>query len=589
MDLLTSIIPPRAKTVVEFGGDTSKKFLAVQPRAKYNIEKFFGKNQQVDCIFYHGDFFMQSLDKIEKQISEHVKYLRDDGQIAICLDNPAYIDQILAQINNTSKPINAGLNTIIQILKRLNLNVYVQPVNSKQDQQRMQNELESDFVKSLVKINSNQQIFFSQCFFIYATKTPHEKLVLQYLLGETYVTSRPRITEPGIFMKTVPNTLVLEYLPTDPPMHIFKERTAKFFIRQRCRYTEFKGPLHQLRMLLKAGYSMVTEQDDWLSLWMDAYKETKFIDFIVAHGISTSTVWLEEQFKKLNSAVGLFENQIMELPEPRNYDAEDRANTKKEVTILYAALNRWKDCQEIIPALNEIGAKYSNVKFHVAADEKFFQALTMENKFYLAHKDTGKLWIPYAFYLKAMRQADIILMPLSDNDFNFGKSDIKFIEASSQGCATIASNTVYERTIVDGKTGFIYHNPEEFKTKLETLITNPKKRREMARNAYEYVKNERMLADHYMDRINWFWDLYHRRLDLTIDVVRRLENNVPKQFLMDLHKDFPKLFSQNFMDSDEEEIIIAEDDSKLADKKSDVKNTKNGNTALEYFSGGDDL
>ena len=268
MDLLTSIIPPRAKTVVEFGGDTSKNFLAVQPRAKYNIEKFFGSNQQVDCILYHGDFFLQSVDKIEKQISEHLKFLRDDGQIAIFLDNPAYIDQLRAQINNVSNPMNAGLSIIVNMLQKLNLNVYVQPVNTTKDQQKMKDEVESDFVKSLLKINGSLQTFFSPFFCVYATKIPHEKLVLQFLCGELLVTKRPRITEPGMFMKTVPNTVVLEYVSTDPPMHVFKERTAKFFIRQRCRYTNIEGPMHQLRMMLRTGYSMISEQDDWLSLWL---------------------------------------------------------------------------------------------------------------------------------------------------------------------------------------------------------------------------------------------------------------------------------------------------------------------------------
>ena len=582
MDLLTSIIPPRAKTVVEFGGDNSRQFLAVQPRAKYNIEKFFEKNQQVDCILYHGDFFLQSVQKIEKQISEHLKYLRDDGQIAIFLDNPAYIDQLRAQISNQSNPINAGMNLIIQLLTKLGLQFYAQPIITPKDRQRMNDESKTEFVQSLLKINENLQTFFSPAFCIYATKTPREKLVLQILCGETLVTQRPRITEPGMFMKTVPNTVVLEYVATDPPMHVFKDRTAKFFIRQRCRYTNFEGPMHQLRMMLKTGYSMITEQDDWLTLWMDTYKAMKFVDFTCVHAVSTSTAWLEEKFKDLNPETATFENQIMELPPPRDYDAEDRANEKKQVTILYAALNRFKDCQEILPALNELCEKYPNVHINVVADEKFFKSLTTKNKLYYAHKDTGKLYIPYEFYLKAIREADIILMPLSDNDFNFGKSDIKFIESSSQGCTTIASSTVYERTIVDGKTGFIYHNPEEFKTKLEILITNPKKRREMARAAYEYVKNERMLADHYMDRINWYWDLYRRRAEISVGIIRRLEKTVPKKNLQDLYNDFPRLFSPNFMNSDEEEIIISEDNSKTVQKTSK-------NSGIEFYSGGDDL
>ena len=580
MDLLTSIIPPRAKTLVEFGGDTSKTFLPIQPHAIYSIENFSSQNHSVDCIFYHGEFFLQNPNRVEKQIAEHLRFLKDDGQIAIFLDNPAFIDQITNQLRGQSNPVGSSLNVIVEILRRLHLYIYANPIILPQDQKRM-NELQSDsFVQSILKINDgNLSNIFTRGFCIYATKIPHAKLVLQTTCGEVLVTSRPRVEEPDRFIRTVPNSIVIEYMPDSKmSMKIYRDNTAKFFIRQRSRYLEFEGALKQMLSIFRAGYSIVAEQDDWISIWMKQYKALSFIDFMGAHGIQTSTKFLAEKFSELNPEIRIFKNHLAELPPPRNYDEEDRQNTDHSVTIFYGALNRWKDCQEIIPAINALCKKYPNVKIFVIADQKFFGALTTKNKLYFKHEKTGMAYVPYEYYLQTMRKSDIILMPLAENEFNVGKSDIKFLEASAQGVATIASPTVYSDTIEDGKTGFIYHSPEEFRSKLEILITNSKKRREMARAAYDYVKENRMLADHYMERVNWYWDLYRRREELSRALIHRMEGKVPKKYFEPIFREFPQWFSRNF--DEIEDLVISKNQASVAQKDS-------SQSLMEYLTGGE--
>ena len=203
MDLL--ILPPRAKNVVEFGGDTSKKFLSIQPHANYSIEKFPNQNHSVDCIFYHGEFFLQNPNHVAKQIAEHLRFLKDDGQIAIFIDNPAFIDQVVLQIRNQSNPIGSSLNVIAGILQKLHLQVYIRPIILPQDQERIENLKSDSLVQSMLKINGNNpSMIFARGFCIYATKNVQPRMIIQTVCGEVLVTSRPRIEEPDAFMKTIP-------------------------------------------------------------------------------------------------------------------------------------------------------------------------------------------------------------------------------------------------------------------------------------------------------------------------------------------------------------------------------------------------
>ena len=45
----------------------------------------------------------------------------------------------------------------------------------------------------------------------------------------------------------------------------------------------------------------------------------------------------------------------------------------------------------------------------------------------------------------------------------------------------------------------------------------------MAKNAYNYVKRNRLLSQHYEERINWYNELYDRLPELNAEVHKRLE------------------------------------------------------------------
>ena len=118
-------------------------------------------------------------------------------------------------------------------------------------------------------------------------------------------------------------------------------------------------------------------------------------------------------------------------------------------------------------------------------------------------------------------------MPLKDNEFNRSKSDLKFIECAGNGAVALASPVVYANTIQEGKTGFIYRDEREFSNKLNLLIKNKNLRRMVAEKAYDYVRAERLMSQHYEERLDWYRDLLERLPELTEEAAKRLEKFIP--------------------------------------------------------------
>ena len=137
-------------------------------------------------------------------------------------------------------------------------------------------------------------------------------------------------------------------------------------------------------------------------------------------------------------------------------------------------------------------------------------------------------FVPYEKYEQTLYTSDIALLPLQDNKFNRAKSDLKFIECAACGTAVLASPVVYSDVIKDGENGFIFYDMKEFAQKLEILIKNRDKRREMATAAYEYVKHNRLMSQHYEERLDWYKELFAKLPELTAEVQARIDKEAPR-------------------------------------------------------------
>jgi len=98
---------------------------------------------------------------------------------------------------------------------------------------------------------------------------------------------------------------------------------------------------------------------------------------------------------------------------------------------------------------------------------------------------------------------DIALAPLLDDEFNSGKSNIKWQEYSSDLVPGVYSDTVvYNETVKHSKTGFLAKTEEDWIRAIEYLIKNPEKRMEIAKNAFQDVLDNWDMENNYMKWIN---------------------------------------------------------------------------------------
>jgi len=110
---------------------------------------------------------------------------------------------------------------------------------------------------------------------------------------------------------------------------------------------------------------------------------------------------------------------------------------------------------------------------------------------------------------------------LRDTEFNRCKSDLKFVEAAAYGAVALASKPVYGDTIDNGRTGLVFDTPDEFAGGLARLIEDGALRRDLADNAYRYVKAERLADTQAPLRAGWYRSLAERRTELTAALLRR--------------------------------------------------------------------
>jgi glycosyltransferase involved in cell wall biosynthesis len=156
----------------------------------------------------------------------------------------------------------------------------------------------------------------------------------------------------------------------------------------------------------------------------------------------------------------------------------------------------------------------SSVRVQVVYDRAFFDAVATPYKLF-------EPLCSYERYHALLDAADIAFLPLEPTRFNEHKSDLKFIECGAHSVACLASPTVYDRTILDGETGFIYRSARELAGQLERLIGDAGLAQRIGENAHHYVAENRMLASHFRARYEWYRDMFQRKSELEVDLYAR--------------------------------------------------------------------
>jgi 2-polyprenyl-3-methyl-5-hydroxy-6-metoxy-1,4-benzoquinol methylase/glycosyltransferase involved in cell wall biosynthesis len=271
--------------------------------------------------------------------------------------------------------------------------------------------------------------------------------------------------------------------------------------------------LQQQPNLLARGYLTVADIDR--DPQTNAYLvDSNYLLYRSCHAIQTASPALAAWVRPHNPHVVVFPNHLAALPIPRDDRDYDRAH------ILLGSASLGRDWEPLIPALNALLAEFGDrAPVAVVHDQACFEAIDTPHKCFFPHQT-------YEIYQRILRTCTIALLPLADTPSNRLKSDLRFLDAASEGLAVLAAPTVYGETIRDGETGLIYHSPEEFTAKLRALITDAALRDRLGRSAYAWVGQHRLLKHHIRDRIRWYYEMRDQLPQLNAD----LRDRAPELF-----------------------------------------------------------
>ncbi|WP_035104333.1 glycosyltransferase family 4 protein [Desulfohalovibrio reitneri] len=102
-----------------------------------------------------------------------------------------------------------------------------------------------------------------------------------------------------------------------------------------------------------------------------------------------------------------------------------------------------------------------------------------------------------------LRQMDVGLMPLTDDEYTRGKCGFKLLQYMACGVVPVASDVGFNREVIrHGETGFLVRRPEEWREHVQTLAESPDLRHKMARAARRDVVERfdlRPAAERFLD------------------------------------------------------------------------------------------
>lgn len=212
-------------------------------------------------------------------------------------------------------------------------------------------------------------------------------------------------------------------------------------------------------------------------------------------GIIVSTPYLGELYREFNPSIYVMENGIdfslwgSFSPNPH----------REEVRIGWAGgASHNQDLASVKDVIHYILNKYENTKFYCIHGCPDFFKNHPKIVNVLEFRPIDK----YPEWLKSFN-LDIGIAPLIDNNFNRGKSNLRWLEYSAMGIPTVASNIQHFReTIKDGKTGLLANNHGEWIGHLSYLTENEKARKKLGKKAYKYIKKHFNAGKQYRKYLN---------------------------------------------------------------------------------------
>ncbi len=238
------------------------------------------------------------------------------------------------------------------------------------------------------------------------------------------------------------------------------------------------------------GKKIVVDCDDWLEINDDnphkkEHEITNAQEVIrttmeIADLITTTQGHLAGKLKKINSNVQILPN----LMDMSRWDLPKLKNDSNQIRIGYfGSMTHQNDIRMILPVLRRISKEFPEVIFVTVGDPRMGSEMEGIN-----HE--CMLGVPFEYWpmkLHSLR-LDIAIAPLSNNEFNFNKSAIKFYESAIAKYPFIGSDVIYGSVVKHLNNGMIAKNSEDWYECIKFMIQNKSVAEIMANNAYIYVK-----------------------------------------------------------------------------------------------------
>lgn len=201
--------------------------------------------------------------------------------------------------------------------------------------------------------------------------------------------------------------------------------------------------------------------------------------------ITSPSVKLAGEFAKYNGGVSGVVPNFIRFAQWDNVDV----GTSGEFRIGWSGgASHPLDFRETAEPIKEFLKKHSDARLHLAGDSWGFQWKGVENQV-VKHE-----WVEFEahmFRLKCL-QLDMAIIPLQDIPFNTYKSEVKFSEFSAIKVPSLVKDIEpYNLYAEHNKNAILYKDDKDFAEKLEWMYKDKKTRDKIARNAYDWVKQER--------------------------------------------------------------------------------------------------
>lgn len=260
-----------------------------------------------------------------------------------------------------------------------------------------------------------------------------------------------------------------------------------------------------------------TKKGDWV--WKDGQKDfnieenkkrldKQFMGVSAADIITVTSDDLAEVFTPYNNNVYTLPNFI----HPQTMDDFPKVKRDYEPVVIgwQGGASHYEDLWVTMPVLNDVKKRYK--------DKVIFKFMGAD--FSKLYSEVDGVFIPWAKpddFFKAFyaNSYDIGIVPLTNNDFNRRKSNIKWLEYSYYNIPSVVANLVpYKQHIEHNRTGMLYNNNSEMYRHLCELIEDPIKRAYIGRES----RNE-VVANFNIETHAYKWhNLYVEALNTKINI-----------------------------------------------------------------------